>query len=155
MSEKRKKALVAYLAALFGVAFLVVSVSLIIQINKQGTADTTAAERVVALQSQVQRLEEEKETLKTQITSLENDILEIQEGTEYLESIAYDATEYINYLEHQLQAYISLSAAQQAMADGDQAALDEALGLLAEYSAYLNPQAEAVYFNILEQNSEE
>ena len=35
MSEKRKKALVLYMAGLFGVAFLIVSISLGIQIKKK------------------------------------------------------------------------------------------------------------------------
>lgn len=104
MSERRKKALVIYLATLFGVAFIIVSVSLGVQLKKN-TLNATTAEKVVALQEEVQRLESENKQLQEEKQELENQLSEILEGFEYLEETAYAATNRINQLERIQELY--------------------------------------------------
>lgn len=104
MSERRKKALVIYLAALFGVAFIIVSFSLGIQLKKN-TLNATTAEKVVALQEEIQGLESEKRQLQQEKQELENQVGEILEGFEYLEGTAYAATNRISQLERVTELY--------------------------------------------------
>lgn len=104
MSERRKKALVIYLTTLFGVAFIIVSISLGVQLKKN-TLNATTAEKVVALQEEVQRLESENRQLREEKQELENQLSEILEGFEYLEETAYAATNRINQLERIQELY--------------------------------------------------
>ena len=150
MSEKRKQALVAYLAALFGVAFIVVLISLIIQINQSGTANATSAEKVLALQTQVQQLQEENQELSDQAKQLQDTVLEIQEGTEFLESAAHEATANIEKLEQELQASSMLIRAQTALINNDSTALYESMVKLETLFPYLNSQDQQSYKMILD-----
>ena len=150
MSEKRKQALVTYLAALFGIAFVVVSISLIVQINKNGSANTTSGQRVEALQTQVQDLQAQNAELSAKADELQDTILEIQEGTEYLEGIAYEATYHITDLENQVLAYRWLVAAQTAIFNEDSVSLYEAADNLAKLYTYLNPNDQQSYEMVLE-----
>lgn len=127
MSEKRKKALVIYLAGLFGVAFLIVSISLGIQINKN-TANATSAEKVIALQDEIQNLKADKKELEAGIDTLEDQLSEILEGFEHLEGKAYEATARIKGQERLIEIYGYLTTYQQAVIEGDEEA--QTLGLL-------------------------
>lgn len=129
MSEKRKKALVVYLAALFGVAFVIVSISLGVQLKKN-TLNTTTAEKVVALQEEVQKLESENKQLKEEKQELENQLSEILEGFEHLEGTAYAATNRINQLERIRELY-------EYVTGYDQARLAEDADAQSKYLAYL------------------
>ena len=150
MSEKRKQALVTYLAALFGVAFVVVSISLIVQINKNGSANSTSGQRVEALQIQVQDLQTQNAELAAKTQELQDNLLEIQEGTEYLEGIAYEATSHITSLENQVQAYRWLVAAQTAIFNDDMVSLYDAAENLAKLYPYHNPHDQQSYELVLE-----
>lgn len=134
MSEKRKKALVIYLAALFGMAFLIVSISLGIQLKKN-TLNATTAEKVVALQEEVQRLESENRQLKGEKQELENQLSEILEGFEHLEETAYAATNRINQLERIQELY-------EYVTDYDQARLAEDADAQSQYLKYLEEAQE-------------
>ena len=59
------------MAALFGVAFLIVSISLGIQINKN-TLNATSAEKVVALQDEIQQLKNENKELEDSVEAVLN-----------------------------------------------------------------------------------
>lgn len=122
MSEKRKKALVIYLAGLFGVAFLIVSFSLSIQLKKN-TLNATTAEKVIALQEEIQQLKSEKKALEGNVEDLENQISEIIEGFEYLEGKAYESTARIKGQERLIEIYRYLTAYQQAAANEDEEAM--------------------------------
>ena len=122
MSEKRKKALVVYMAALFGVAFLIVSISLGIQINKN-TLNATSAEKVVALQNEIQQLKNENKELEDNVENLETYVNEILEGFEHLEGKAYEATARIKGQQRLLEIYKYLTAYQQAKLEDDEEAM--------------------------------
>lgn len=122
MSEKRKTALVVYMAGLFGVAFLIVSISLGIQIKKN-TLNTTSAEKVVALQNEIQQLKGEKEELENTVDELQTSFEEFLEGYEYLEGKQYEATAQIKSQQRLLEIYGYLTAYQQAVINEDEDAL--------------------------------
>ena len=152
MSEKRKKALVVYLAALFGIAFIIVSISLGIQIRQGNTVSTTAAERVEAMQNQMHNLNEENDLLKKQVKGLETTIDEIMEGMEFLEGNAYAATAKIEELTYRLEAYEYLVDVQQALQNGDREALLANLEKLEPLSEFLSEEDTEIYNTILQQS---
>lgn len=122
MSEKRKKALVAYLAGLFGIAFLIVSISLGIQIKKN-TLNTTSAEKVLALQDEIQQLKNEKKELENSVEYLKINLSEVLEGMEFLEGNAYEATARIQRQERLLEINSCLISYQQAVIGQDEEAI--------------------------------
>ena len=138
----------AYLAALFGVAFVVVLISLIIQINQNGTGNSTSADKVMVLQSQVQQLQREKAEIEQEKTELQNALLEIQEGVEFIEGTAQEATGHITAMEMELSAVRRLMDAQYAIAHGDDKTLVEAMADLEELYKYLTVEDQYFYYQI-------
>ena len=122
MSERRKKALVIYLAALFGVAFIIVSISLGIQINKN-TLNATSAEKVIALQQELQTLKNEKKALEKEKANLEENLADILESLEFLEGIAYESTARIKGQERLLEINALVIDYQQAVINEDEEAV--------------------------------
>ena len=120
MSERRKKALVIYMAALFGIAFLIVSVSLCVQLKKN-TLNATSAEKVIALQNEIQTLKDQKKELENSIQYLQENLSEVLEGVEYLEGQSHEANARINGQDRLLEINSILIAYQQAVIDGDEA----------------------------------
>lgn len=154
MSDKRKQALVTYLAAIFCIAFVVVLISLVIQINRGNSANETTADKVLSLQTRVQDLQTENQNLNNTIKELQDTVLEIQEGTEYLEGVAYDATAKIEELEQTQQAYAYLVAAQNAYINADRETLIEATEELETLYNRLDPDALQAYYIIMEHMEE-
>lgn len=155
MSERRKKALVIYLATLFGVAFIIVSVSLGVQLKKN-TLNATTAEKVVALQEEVQRLESENKQLQEEKQELENQLSEILEGFEYLEETAYAATNRINQLERIQELYEYVTWYNQARLAEDADAQSQYLKYLEEAQEEAKTLDEKLYGMIqiiLEENA--
>ena len=148
MSEKRKQALVMYLAALFGVAFLIVCVSLGIQVKKS-TANATSAEKVIALQSELQVLRTEKVRLQNDVQELEDSLSEYLESVEFLEGIAHQATAKIEEQELQLQASDAVIRLLQAQQSGEEEALAQALEEAEGLKEFMNETALECYDSIL------
>lgn len=149
MSERRKQALVMYLAALFGVAFLVVCISLGIQVKKN-TANATSAEKVIALQSELQVTQTEKYRLQQEVGELETSLQEILESSEFLEGKAYEATAKIKEQELQLQASDAVIRLLQATQGDDPDALAQALEEAESLKDFMNDTALECYNSILE-----
>lgn len=163
-SENRKQALVTYLAALFGVAFLIVLISLIIQVN-HGSANTSA-EKVEAMQAQIKDLQSENASLlealagqsddataqqlqeyQDQIRSLQQTILSMSENSEYLESNANDAS----IAGKQLDALTWLAKAQNAYISQDADTLRSAMAQLEDgLYEYLDSESLNAYYLLLE-----
>ena len=112
MSEKRKKALIIYLAGLFVAAFVLVGISLLFQAQKGPI--TTSADRVMQLQSQIQSLEATIQEMDLKTTNLENELVELGESYDFILKNTQDAFSQVNYLEIQLTAYQYFSQLQQA-----------------------------------------
>ena len=88
LSNKKKNALVRYMAILFGVAFLLVLLSFLIQlrdsretISDLSQANSSALQNAGKLQEDNQRLVQDNETLRQQIESLETQLREAEDAT--------------------------------------------------------------------------
>lgn len=147
MSERRKKALVYYLAALFGVAFCIVCISLGIQMKKN-TLNATTADKVVALQEELHQLSADNQSLNAKNQELEAQLDEIIEGFEYLEGTAYEATNRINQLQRVNQLYALVTGYQQAQLSGNAQAQLLYLSQLAEAQTEAKALDETLYQTI-------
>ena len=147
MSEKRKKALVVYMAALFGIAFLIVSISLSIQMKKD-TVNATSADKVIALQNELQQLKTENKELQGTLSQLETDLTEVLNGIEYLEGKAYESTARINGQERLLEINAMVIAYQQAVIDQDEEAKTKYLEELKEAARDAQPLDSNLYQTI-------
>lgn len=161
MNERRRQALVTYLAALFGVAFVVVLISLIIQINNGNAINATAADKVLSLQGQVQELQTENKNLQAKndvlsddVKELQETLLEIQESTEYLENVAYEATAKLEIMEKAQQAYSCLVTMQEAYYNADRETLYAMNEQLTPIYQYLKEEDQMIYFLMLEHMEE-
>ena len=147
MSEKRKKALVVYMAALFGIAFLIVSISLSIQMKKN-TVNATSADKVIALQNELQQLKTENKELQGTLSQLETDLTDVLNGIEYLEGKAYESTARINGQERLLEINAMVIAYQQAVIDQDEEAKTKYLEELKEAARDAQPLDSNLYQTI-------
>ena len=147
MSEKRKKALVVYMAALFGIAFLIVSISLSIQMKKN-TVNATSADKVIALQNELQQLKTENKELHGTLSQLETDLTNVLNGIEYLEGKAYESTARINGQERLLEINAMVIAYQQAIIDQDEEGKTKYLEELKEAARDAQPLDSNLYQTI-------
>lgn len=154
MSERRKQALVTYLALLFGIAFIVVSISLVAQIRKgKDPNGLTAAQ----LQHQVQELTEENQQLKTdylqlqeQADALQTALNSAQSNSEYLESSTHEANANADQKAQQLKAYSLLVTAQHAYINQDADTLRSTAKELSSLYTLLDRDGQDAYFLLLE-----
>lgn len=93
LSNKKKNALVRYMAILFGVAFLLVLLSFLIQlrdsretISDLSQANSSALQNAGRLQEDNQKLIQDKETLLQQVASLETQLRDMEEAVERAEA---------------------------------------------------------------------
>lgn len=146
MSEKRKKALIIYLAGLFVAAFILVSISLWSQSQKGPI--TTSADRVMQLQSQIQKLEATISEMELNMTNMENEMEEIGESYDFVLKNTENAVAQINYLEIRLTAYQYLTQLQQAYSLNDLPEMTRLIELLDPMSAHLEENDQAIYQTI-------
>lgn len=97
LSDKKKNALVRYMAILFGVAFLLVLMSFLIQlrdsretISDLSQANNSALQNAGKLQDDNQRLNQENTALREQVEALEVQLQDAQAATERAESAHRD-----------------------------------------------------------------
>ncbi len=153
ISDRRKRALVNYLAVLFGAAFLVVGISLVAtwrdsrnQIQELTSSATSAMSKVEALQEENYQMSRENQSL----------VARNQELLQQMEEQNYDVQEYMEanaqeYLEAQAQQYAQqekermitvyslLLQAQKATEQRDVKAFDQAMSQLAPLKENLDP----------------
>lgn len=168
ITEKRKKALVWYLVGLFGIAFVVVLISLILKGNgnqnpiPDSTGDQSA--QVQDLYDRINELEDENNTLKAEKEALEQEVLEQQEmmdglnlmidemsnSLEYVEGNNLFADENAEKLARTMAAYETLVRAQAAFIDYDEAVLEAAMAELGENLDLLSQDAINAYYMVIE-----
>lgn len=69
LNEKRRRAMVGYLATLFAVAFLLVTVSLFVQNRTLKQKDNDNASNSLTLQGKIENLQEESRVLRSELAS--------------------------------------------------------------------------------------
>lgn len=161
LSERRKKALLAYLALLFGAAFVVVAVSMVLTWKShQATVDqlnintSNAMSRAEALQEESQILQQRVKDLETSLeyseTALEYNeaALEYSEAKnqEYVENIRNEAALTV---ERKAQAYELLLRAQQAIETLDEENFAEAMLRLESLADELGSVGTETYHTLL------
>ena len=159
LSEKRKRALINYMAILFAVAFLLVALSLAIQyrdsqntISQLGANARTAMEKAENLQDENQRLSEELSNAKASLDQKAQELEDVQNAMADLET-ANEALKGANTELNQEKldamntaaAYQHLARALAAQESGDDAALHSAMDQLKTLSKYLSAQDQALY----------
>lgn len=168
LSEKRKRALINYMAILFAVAFLLVALSLAIQyrdsqntISQLGANAKTAMEKAETLQDENQQLSQDLADAKTALDQKTQELEDVQNAMADLET-ANEALQGSNTeLTHEkldalntAAAYQHLARALAAQASGDDAALRGALDQLKTLSKYLSAQDLNLYQTLAAQLSE-
>ena len=174
ITEKRKKALVWYLVGLFGIAFVVVLISLLMRGNpgnnsNQPTGDESVQiqelyDRINDLEAENTALEEEKADLAAEAKLLQGKIMEQQEmldglkvlndelsaSIEYVEGNALYNDENAERLAKTMAAYQLLVRAQNAYIDGNVDVLDEAMAELENSLDLLSQEALSAYYMVIE-----
>lgn len=175
ITEKRKKALVWYLAGLFGIAFIVVLISLFFRGNPGNPSSTTPAgedaaqvqelyDRINALEEENNELKAEKATLETENQELLDELMEQQEMMDNLKILNDELSASIEYVEGSalysdenselraktMKAYELLTRAQNAFIDYNEEVLNASLLELEEYLDLLSQEALNAYFMVIE-----
>ena len=168
ITEKRKKALVWYLVGLFGIAFVVVLISLFLRgdgSSTPGTASTSPDNaQVQELYDRINQLEDENAALKSENEELKQEVLDQQElmdglnlmidemsnSLEYVEGNSLFSDENTEKLARTMDAYETLVKAQAAFIDYDEAVLQECMDSLAENLDLLSQDAINAYYMVIE-----
>ena len=156
MSDKRKKALIVYLAGLFVAAFVLVTISLYGQSQKGPI--TTSADRVMQLQSRIQDLESTIGEMELTITNMENELVEIGESYDFILKNTDSAVSQVNYLTIRLQAYKQLVQLQEAYRVNDLIGMARIIETLDPMQAHLEEADLALYqtiYNYVQENPAE
>lgn len=98
LSEKRKQALLRYMTVLFSAAFVLVLISLILQmhsseakISELSAMSTSALSNAEALQAENRSLQEENKTLNQQVSDLQDELTAQQAQLEQVQQAQQDA----------------------------------------------------------------
>ena len=179
VTERRKKALVWYLAGLFGIAFAVVLLSLFLSGNigqLPGTGETgTKTAQIQELYNRINELESVNREIQTENRDLETRNQELQVQNEELQRQIMEQQEMLHalnvmldnmsvsmeYVEgsqnadaqlniRKLNVYETLVKAQAAFIDYDEEALEAAVAELAENLDLLSEDAINAYYMVIE-----
>ena len=169
ITEKRKKALVWYLVGLFGIAFVVVLLSLFLNGNggqtPVGSEDTTGenTSQMQELYDRINELEDKNLELQAENRDLQKKNLEQQEMMDGLNLMIDELSNSLEYVEgsqymdadaeaiaRKVAAYDTLVKAQAAFIDYDEAALEAAVAELAENLDLLSQDAINAYYMLTE-----
>lgn len=165
LSDKRKRALINYMAILFAVAFLLVALSLAIQrrdsqaqISTLGATANSALEKADQLQETNRLLQAQLDEAAAAQKSLESELAQTQAQlrttTEAQESLSASNQELLQEklsAEHQANAYRLLVQALSARDSEDLKGLQEALAALEQESQYLDETDLATYQALVSQ----
>ncbi len=167
ITERRKKALVWYLVGLFGIAFVVVLISLILKGNgsQNPTPDSTGepSAQVQELYDRINALEDENNALKEENAELEQEVLDQQEMMDGLNLMIDEMSNSLEYVEgnqyvdadaeliaRKMNTYELLVKAQAAFIDYDEAVLEAAITELGENLDLLSQDAINAYYMVIE-----
>ena len=165
LSEKKKAALLRYMAILFAVAFVLVLLSLVLQMhNSQATISelnetkSNALTNAEQLQAQNRDLQQEKEDLQKQLDDLSQQLTDAQtendtlkQENETAESEAADTLEREKQLmrERTQEAYDALITAAGCEIKEGNVTFSKAMDTLSTLHIYLSDSAEATYRTLL------
>lgn len=163
LSEKRKRALINYMAILFAVAFLLVALSLGIQyrdsqatISQLGANARTAVEKAETLQDENQELSQDLsrtqqalDQVSQELTDVQNAMADLENANNALQGSNAELTQEKLDALNTAAAYQYLARAQAALAAGDDALLRSTLDQLKTLSKYLSSEDQSLYQSLL------
>lgn len=166
ITPKYRNALLRYMVILFVVAFLIVSLSLLVQMrNSQNTitalnqTSASALQNAEQLQQQNQALTEENDALQATIRELEDRLEDLEQQAKLTEgeltSVKQEQEQAQEQTQAQFDAYELLLKAQQARQNEDAEAFDAAMASLAEVQDNLSPAGAELYKQLSEITEEE
>lgn len=168
LSDKRKRALINYMAILFAVAFLLVALSLAIQrrdsqaqITSLGATANSALEKADQLQETNRLLQSQLDEATATLNSLESELAlaqsQLRTNAEAQQSLA-DSNQELQQAketaEQQATAYKLLAQAYSARDNEDLKGLQDALAALEPESQYLDKADLAAYQSLVSQLAE-
>lgn len=150
LSEKRKRALLNYLALLFGAAFVVVAISLVFTWKSHAQTVALLNDSTTNAVSRAEALQQDNQALRTHIQELENALadnkaaLEYSEAAsqEYLESVKTEAALSTQRLH---DGYELLLWARSALERGDRETFTEVMLRLEPLAEYLGDEGQDAY----------
>ena len=160
LSEKRKSALLRYMAVLFCAAFILVLISLILQthsskakISELNAASTSALSNAEALQNENRALQDEKIALEKENEELQAKLDELtqklDEASQAEENTQAAENEMIKSLRTELdrtkEAYEALLEAKACETREGNVTFSKAMSTVEKYKEYLSQEALAVY----------
>lgn len=168
LSEKRKQALINYMAILFAVAFLLVALSLAIQyrdsqntISQLGANARTAVEKAETLQDKNQKLTQDLTDAQNalaaanqQLSDVQNAMADLENANESLKGSNSELTQEKMDALNTAAVYQYLARAQAALASGDGAALRSTLDQLKTLSKYLSAEDQTLYQSLFSQSNQ-
>lgn len=145
VGERNRLALVRYMAILFAVAFVLVLLSLLMQmrssqstINDLNKASANAMANAEQLQQTNQSLIEQNQTLQSQVDKLQKQLEEQTEQWDGLQDTLTQKTDALQASETLLQALL-------ARAEDDRDGLDKAMQALSAQKEHLSQEGQALY----------
>ena len=166
LSETRKAALLRYMTILFSAAFVLVLISLILQmhsseakISELNAASTSALSNAEALQAENRALQDDKIALEAEKTDLQAQLDELQTRVDELEAAQADASTVENdviaalrtELDHTKEAYEALLTAKSCTMREGNVTFSKAVGTVEKYKDRLSEAALAVYQGLLDE----
>ena len=166
IGPKNRNALLRYMVILFVVAFLIVSLSLLVQMrNSQNTitalnqTSASALQNAEQLQQQNQALTREHDALQETIHELEDSIEELEQEIRLTESeltsVKQEQAQVQEQSQARIDAYELLLRALQARQNEDMGAFNTAMDALAEVQENLSPAGAELYKQLSETTEEE
>lgn len=160
LSEARKAALLRYMTILFSAAFVLVLISLILQmhsseakISELNAASTSALSNAEALQAENRALQDDKIALEAEKSDLQTQLDELQTRVDELEAAQADASDVENdviaalrtELDRTKEAYEALLTAKSCTMREGNVTFSRAMQTLEKLKDYLGPAALAEY----------
>lgn len=163
LSEKRKRALINYMAILFAVAFLLVALSLAIQyrdsqatISQLGANARSAMDKAETLQDENQKLSQDLSDAQNalaestqELSDVQNAMADLENANESLKGANSELIQEKTDALNTAAAYQYLARAQAALTSGDESALRSAVDQLKTLSKYLSAEDQPLYQSLL------
>ena len=157
LPPKNRNALLRYMVILFVVAFMIVGLSLLVQMrNSQNTitalnqTSASALQNAEQLQQQNRMLIEENDRLQTGMYELEESLEASEQQAKLTEGELASVTQEREQLQAQIDIYELLLQALQARQSSDAVAYDAAMKALAEVQDRLSPAGAELYQQLSE-----
>ena len=145
MTPKSRNALLRYMTILFAVAFLVVTVSLVISMRTSQNTITALNQTSASALQNAEQLQDSNRDLSDENTKLRDQLAELEDQLASAKADAETAASAQESADNTAKAYELLLQALEAQNNGDTAACSAVLAQLEPLQSYLQDAAAALY----------